>query len=206
MSACALARPIQVSPSSYAYEAHALSDLRAILEPEVQICWWPRTPKPGLKAELDSARFAPRPVLDQVVQADDRPNLDIPDALAADVASLMTFYRDLLGCPTIALRLNAIDKTMCPRFHVDRTGIRLICTYRGPGTLWFDDAAIDRSQLQDITEEHPAVAQVPTFAIALLKGAAWPGNEEHGAIHRSPPVPPGVTRVLLTLDALWPSL
>jgi len=171
----------------------------------VQIAWWPRTPEPRLEAELDSASFAPRPVLDQVVQAGERPNLNIPDALAADVASLMSFYRDLLGCPTTALRLNAIDKTMCPRFHVDRTGIRLICAYRGPGTLWLDDAATDRGQLQDITEEHPAVAQVPTFAIALLKGAAWPGNEERGAIHRSPPVPPGATRVLLTLDAIWPS-
>jgi hypothetical protein len=87
---------------------------------------------------------------------------------------------------------------------VDRTGIRLLCTYRGPGTQWLPDAGVDRQRLQEVPGDYPAVAEAPAFAVVLLKGSAWPGNESRGAIHRSPPVPAGAApRVLLTLDALW---
>ncbi|MCL7421227.1 MAG: DUF1826 domain-containing protein [Methylobacter sp.] len=37
--------------------------------------------------------------------------------------------------------------------------------------------------------------------MGLLKGRAWEGNEQHGAVHRSPQVNPALPRrLLLTLD------
>jgi hypothetical protein len=48
------------------------------------------------------------------------------------------------------------------------------------------------------------VGRAEPFDLVLLKGCAWPGNEQRGAIHRSPMVPTEVRpRVLVTIDALW---
>jgi hypothetical protein len=179
-------------------------DLTAIFEPEVQVCWWPRARDPALGAELASPDFGPLPHLKQRIGAGDTLALGARTALAADVAFLAEVYCDLVGCTAAGLRLQSLDDAMCPRFHVDRTGIRLLCTYRGPGTQWLHGAGIDRQRLQEVPEGHSAIGELPGFAVGLLKGSAWPGNGNRGAIHRSPPVPAGAApRVLLTLDALW---
>lgn len=108
-----------------------------------------------------------------------------------------------------------VNRAMCPRFHVDHVGIRLLCTYRGPATEWLEDACADRSKLgpapPDVSDENSGVVLNPAgihraapYAIVLLKGSRWQGNEGRGIIHRSPIVPSNtVPRVLLSLDALW---
>ena len=48
---------------------------------------------------------------------------------------------------------------------------------------------------------HPRVIQqVGTQDVVLLKGEAWEGNEQNGAVHRSPMPIAGESRLLLTLD------
>jgi hypothetical protein len=137
------------------------------------------------------------------------------DALARDIGQLAELLGDLLDCPHIGLRLEVIDKAMCPRLHVDRVGIRLLCTYRGPGTEWLDDAAADRSKLGSgaggLPDEQSGllgtgtqIQRVPGFAVALLKGSLWQGNGGRGIIHRSPAVPAdGFPRVVLAADGVW---
>ena len=128
------------------------------------------------------------------------PDLAGRDALAADLAFLAELHADLLGCPRVGLRLEITSQAMCPRFHTDRVGLRLLCTYRGPGTEWIDPAhpdpgaAIARNEVQ----------RAAPFDVLLLKGEAWPGNAAHGAIHRSPGVAQGAApRVLAAIDAVW---
>jgi hypothetical protein len=104
-----------------------------------------------------------------------------------DIAHLMTVFAELLDCHTVGLRIEVLQKAMCPQFHVDHTGIRLLCTYLGPGTEWLEEAFADRSYLNHIV---------------LLKGSQWQGNHTGGAIHRSPAVPDGQLRVVLALDAM----
>ncbi|MFI3185636.1 MAG: DUF1826 domain-containing protein, partial [Methylococcaceae bacterium] len=42
---------------------------------------------------------------------------------------------------------------------------------------------------------------MPAYAVGLLKGSAWEGNEQYGAVHRSPQVNQALPRrLLLTLD------
>lgn len=77
---------------------------------------------------------------------------------------------------------------MCPRFHVDHVPARLICTYAGPGSEWL--TAPDAVQVE----------QLSTGYVAVLKGERWLGNEGHGLVHRSPAVPAGQRRLMLTLD------
>lgn len=136
------------------------------------------------------------------------------DALLADLDLLANLYTDLIGCPHIGLRMEVLHGAMCPKFHVDRTGIRLLCTYMGPGTEWLDDSHADRSKLgvhtASINDEESGlildkqgIHQAPPFAIALLKGSLWQGNQQRGVIHRSPVVPVDQSRVIVAIDALW---
>jgi hypothetical protein len=136
------------------------------------------------------------------------------DTLLADLDLLAHLYSDLIGCPEIGVRLEVLHGAMCPTLHVDRTGIRLLCTYLGPGAEWLDDRYADRSKLgistlnvcdadSGLILDSAGLHQAPTFAIALLKGSLWQGNQQRGVIHRSPSVNPEQIRVLVAMDALW---
>jgi hypothetical protein len=148
------------------------------------------------------------------------PALGLPEfpgleALRADVAHLVEIYGDLVGSPHVGLRVEITHQAMCPRFHVDRVGIRLLCTYRGPGTEWLADFGADRSRLgpgacglrdevSGLIVDPAALGRARTFDVVVLKGGLGQGDETRGAIHRSPsPAPAERPRVLLALDAVW---
>ncbi|WP_338522018.1 DUF1826 domain-containing protein [Pseudomonas batumici] len=127
------------------------------------------------------------------------------EGFLSDVSWLVSAYACLLGARRIGLRLRVLDKAMCPRFHVDHVPVRLITTYAGVGSQWLAEGAIDRRQLGNPAAEpgDPAlIRQVGSGAVALLKGERWHGNEGFGLVHRSPPVPEGERRLILTLDWL----
>lgn len=202
-------------------EVDSLTGLVRIFEAGVGLCHMARPRDPAIDAYLAAA--APRlgAGLRQVVPVTrGLPATDLPDlpgrlALVNDIAFLIALYGDLLGCERVALRLEVVSRAMCPRFHVDRTGIRLLCTWRGPGTEWLEEAGAERSRLgagacglddacSGLILDPRRIGQVAPYAITLLKGESWQGNAGHGVIHRSPAVPTDAApRVLLALDAVW---
>lgn len=134
------------------------------------------------------------------------------DAFVADVALLASAYTDLLGPDALGVRLHRLTGPMCPRLHVDRVGVRLLCTYAGPGTEWLDDPTADRSRLgpgsgglpdesSGLIRNTTLVRAIAPGAVALLKGEAFPGNAGGGVIHRSPI--DKAPRLLFSLDAVW---
>jgi len=136
------------------------------------------------------------------------------DAFLADLDCLSDLYFDLIDSPQLSLRIEVLNTAMCPKFHVDKTGIRMLCTYQGQGTQWLDDEYADRTKLgmasgklddsqSGLILNLQAVHVVPTFAVALLKGSLWQGNHMRGIIHRSPSVLDNSPRVLLAIDAIW---
>lgn len=125
------------------------------------------------------------------------------EGFMADLKWLVSAFACLLGARRIGLRLRALDKAMCPRFHVDHVPVRLITTYAGVGSQWLAEGAMDRRQLgQANAEPHADVQQLSSGDVALLKGEKWHGNEGFGLIHRSPQPPVGERRLILTLDWL----
>lgn len=205
----------------------ALGDLTAIFAPGVQVCLYrrpdsaarfvPPAPAPsdaggriggpigegaGTRSLRTVLRLGPDP--GAAVAALSLPGLPDDAAGRGDLAHLLELYGDLLGCPAVGLRVESLDRAMCPGWHVDRTGIRLLCTWRGPGTEWLNGRGIDRSALPGSAAGAPPSGRADPGDILLLKGSAWQGNAGGGAIHRSPPVPPGdAPRLLVALDALW---
>jgi hypothetical protein len=217
------ARPLahDVATAPYAVDCSELADLARILETGVQLAVHRREPDVHLVSFLNRAHAGLGQGIREVAEAGKLPRvgglLERPDSapLAEELVFLTGLYTDLIGCPAVGLRIEVLDQAMCPRFHVDRVGVRLLCTWRGHGTEWLDDVSVDRRRLGAGSAGLPddrsglmlpgaAIRSVPTHAIALLKGAGWPGNEARGVIHRSPAVPAGEgPRILVSLDAVW---
>jgi len=187
----------------------ALADVVAIFEPAVQICVHRRPPLVRLQAALTQQAQASALTGFRRVVAAGRPlpPLPLPEpAIAAGAAQELGFlvevFGELLGCPRIGLRLEVLDRAMCPRWHRDHNGIRLLCTWLGPGTQWLDDAASPVSDPALLPADAPPSGRAAPFDLVLLKGGLWQGNAGRGAIHRSPD-PAGAARCLVALDALW---
>ncbi|MCG8614372.1 MAG: DUF1826 domain-containing protein [Pseudomonadales bacterium] len=124
-----------------------------------------------------------------------------------DITLLIDMYCCLFEPQMVGFRLHIVDRAMCPRFHVDRVPVRLLCTYGGLGTQWLEESSVVRPDEPDarLPEQITSPAQiqsVPTGSVALLKGSAWIGNEAHGIVHRSPPASTDDTRLILGLDWL----
>lgn len=210
-------------PERYSWVTVQPDELTRIFDLDIQIVHWQRQDNSAittyLQRVLASNLFGSG--FRTVVRVGEGlgPNL-LPDfhgrtAMVEDIFLISDIYSELLGCDEIALRLEVLGGAMCPRFHVDRTGMRLVCTYRGPGTEWIDDRRIDRSKLgigsmglpdsaSGLFDSRTTVEAAASFDVVLFKGSLWQGNAGRGAIHRSPTVAPeSGPRILLVMDAIW---
>jgi len=125
--------------------------------------------------------------------------------LREDLALLSEMVGCLFGVSGVGLRVTALEKPLCPRFHVDRIPVRMLCTYGGPGSQWLPaDAVSDELLLpgQDQQGHYPEnrIEQLLAGQVALFKGDTWQDNDGRGVVHRSPPLSPGQQRLLVTLD------
>lgn len=187
-----------------------LADLVEVFDAGVQVCSWQRVIDPAIGTYLSQLHRTGEFQALETLSPAARPRLDgLPDgpgrsALIDDLALLQEIVCELLGCAAVGLRLARLGRAMCPGWHVDRVGIRLVCTYRGPGTQWLDDQAVDRTGLRSAQTGSAAFIQADPGEIVLLKGALWQGNTAFGAVHRSPePFPNAPLRTLVTIDPLW---
>ena len=220
--------PVQARPGRlHCFKTLQPAELVRIFHPFIQIAIWERGVdsvidryiRRGLASNLFRNGFRTIVHPDEGLPSEFLPRFPGCDEMADDVRFIARLYSDLLGCDEIAVRLEVIDKAMCPRFHVDRTGIRLICTYHGRGTEWIDDERVDREKLgpplngvagngvagdaPGLFDEGTKIEASAPFDIILLKGSLWQGNAQRGAVHRSPPVIAGEFRVVLVMDAVW---
>ena len=135
------------------------------------------------------------------------------ETLCKDISEIVEMFCVLFDLEEAGLRLTTLDRAMCPRFHVDRVPCRLVCTYSGVASEWLPHDAIDRSKLgngnKGLSDEKSGLYQseqhinrLKVGDVAMLKGELWEGNENAGLVHRSPQVPAGEKRLLLTLDFL----
>lgn len=135
------------------------------------------------------------------------------DELSANISELAEMYSILFEARTLGIRLTTLDSAMCPRFHVDRVGCRLVSAFYGPGSEWLADEDVDRrhlgprdSKIDDISAglyiTREQIQPIGCGDVALLKGSNWEGNQHNAIVHRSPPVPSGQTRLLLSIDLI----
>lgn len=128
-----------------------------------------------------------------------------------DFILLLDMFCTLFELPAASARLSVVDSAMCPKFHTDKVPCRLVTSFCGAGTEWLENHQVQRQKMGHNSQGksdkdagvfiHPRVIQqVATQDVLLLKGEAWHGNENNGAVHRSPMPEAGEKRLLLTLD------
>ena len=132
-------------------------------------------------------------------------------ALIRDITKLAKLFCDLFEMDRAWIRLDAIKKPMCPRFHTDSLKCRLVTTYVGPATEWLSNDVVDRSKLgsgnnglpdneSGLFKSNADINQLATGDVALLKGNGWKGNEGAGIVHRSPHSNDDYKRLYMTID------
>ncbi|GEN08192.1 Protein of unknown function [Myxococcus fulvus] len=190
------------------------SELTEIYREGLNLCVWRRGLGSGLSRWL--ASLCARHTLHVVERVDARrldfrrtlaelPEVEEREAWCDDLRLLCQVYADLLECRWLGVRLTTSEREMCPRFHVDRVGVRLLCTYAGPATEWLENADVLREGLGpkgEVLRPGGRVQRLERFDVALLKGEAWPANSGNGVVHRSPALVPGQRRIMLSIDAV----
>jgi hypothetical protein len=193
--------------------------LHQILAPGVNLSLWQRPAQPAVIRELLSLQASDLPDVrcstsldsfDDDVYALLRQHGHDPLAFKhwrVDLRRLADLYFGVSQKRHVTLRLVTTDDDNCRRFHVDRTHLRLLCTYRGPGTEWLTNEQVDRLA-QSTGAPNEAIirfgklSQFEPFWAGILKGDVYPGNAGRGLVHRSPPIAnSGQTRVLFCLDS-----
>jgi hypothetical protein len=204
--------PANLEPASERGIAASAADPMVLFEtlrPAINLAIWHRPLPAPFSRSLDglmrhapfchTAEAAPADAVDAIAAA-------LPAAapvdLLVDMERLAVIFAGLIGSDTIRMRLEAITGPACHRWHADAVGLRLLTTYRGPGTEWLAlGGGGETARGLNGGPKGPLRAAIPTGAIAILKGEGYPGNAGWGCIHRSPPAGPGArARLLLCLD------
>jgi len=189
--------------------------LDGVHRPDINLAIWRRSAR---RAVIDAARawitgpaFEVRAVcrpdhvalhIADALSARDEPAAEASAALIADIDALARRFAALAAASLVEVRLEHLDDDACRLFHADYVGIRLLCTYAGPGTEWVPNAAVVRAALGQgsnlaICPDPAAIRRLPPFGVGLFKGEAYPGNRGGGIVHRSPPIAAGRGRRLL---------
>lgn len=123
------------------------------------------------------------------------------EALLDDISGFVATFISVAQARTVLLRLDLITGDACYRWHRDCVPLRLICTYRGPGTQWVPPG-MDATVLARLDDDAQQAMAMQTGDVAMFKGCGWTGQPHDGGIvHRSPRVSgTGIARLVLVLD------
>jgi hypothetical protein len=126
--------------------------------------------------------------------------------LISDIQHLVAVFRELSSYTQVSLRLDTIRNEGCRKFHTDKVGLRLLCTYRGNGTQWLPEVAVNRQALgvldnDAICLDADKIQQLGCGDVGIFKGDAFGHGHMAGIVHRSAPgATPRYSRLLLCLD------
>lgn len=194
--------------------------LASIADPRVQLAVWTRGADFSWREWVEGLAPVALPVCRTATTAAEVPDLlraqcersRAPsgagrDAFIDDVAQLAARFAAIARVQTIRLRLEAIDDDACRRWHRDFVPLRLLCTYRGPGTQWVEPTHAARALAEPEAEIEDA-RSLRTGDVGLLKGCGWAGQgSDSGIAHRSPRLAgSGRVRLLLAIDLPAPSV
>lgn len=212
---------VAVPPALHAHVglATGYADLECIKEPHINLAIWPRSIPPSLALWLDQLPYEQLPndriILDgrqernqiaALVKGNMNVVTTVTEYFIGDITEIVSQFRQLTGCGALQLRLERIDSPACKKFHADRIGLRLLVTYRGAGTEWLPEHAVNRNALgccenHDICKNYRAVQKLGRGHIGILKGSDYAHGTIDGIVHRSPSVKGRKNaRLLLCLD------
>src|ERR1700738_3648685 len=127
---------------SAALVCDSASVFERIFADEVAVCIWnrPRDEILGdyLKGTVRSGAWQRAARVDSIEPQFDELLYDFADGLGkirlvTELSGLVDLFATLADAQTVGVRMTATMQRECPRFHVDRVGLRLLCTWIGEG-------------------------------------------------------------------------
>lgn len=124
-----------------------------------------------------------------------------------DIQNIVNNFAVISNSNNIEIFFDTVKTTKCPRYHYDQNDLRLICTYKGQGTIWLnnDNVNFDKLGHKDnlqISKDISKINKVNQQDIAILKGKKYPNNLYNAIVHKSPDLIQGEKRLLLRLDSI----
>ncbi len=186
------------------------NELQQIHQKEINLAFYDRDIS-ELQAEIN--HFLTQPIeirasgeIDIIIQQIQK-ELTLHQLILNDVIDLLNIFKELTTAKMYRLFLATVNTNMCRKFHTDINDLRLLCTYRGSGTLWVEDDYVNRRALEScgdnecVVLDETKVHQVNTGTAAILKGAIYPIEGTKAIVHRSPTIEEsGEKRLLLRID------
>lgn len=122
-----------------------------------------------------------------------------------DVVELCRVFCQEMGASACRVQLD--QDRPCLRFHADNVPVRLVCAYRGPGTLWLTEDNLNRAAAETRGTHNQAIAlraedvrQLNEWDVLVMKGKA---SNAIPLYHKSPEPRPGDPKSLvLKLDVI----
>lgn len=122
--------------------------------------------------------------------------------LADDIVDKADMMAQLTGAPALRVRLDVIEDDHCRKFHFDNVRLRLVTTYRGPGTEWISPRHASRLAPGSVPP-NDVIRRLSRGHVAVMRGAKGATPDRPGVLHRSPPIAgTGIVRLFLAIDEL----
>lgn len=123
-----------------------------------------------------------------------------------DIDNTVKYFSQLSELRNIEVLFGIVNTTQCPLFHYDSNYLRLICSYKGKGTLWLENNNVNfdvfgKKSNDKIVKDKSKINSVDEYDIAILKGTKFHKNNS-AVIHKSPELSIGEKRIVLRLDAI----
>ena len=169
----------KVRRTTFGYAPDVFTD---IFQDEVNIAIWQRQlPAPvhaaaaRLLAAQPSLQLANTLTPEEVVTfLQDQISDESLSPLFDNIAELVDMFCFLFDLKRTGLRLTALDRAMCPRFHVDKVPCRLVTTFKGDATQWLEQAKVDRSKLgvgnNGLADDQSGIYTDPKAISTLVNG------------------------------------
>lgn len=187
--------------------------LATILNPATTLAIWRRPLPPNVRLAAEAAcERTPgySSIFDPFNQIDaDRVCADLEietgeaiEPIAHDLVGLACLFVDICGVTPVRIRLETVEDDGCRRFHFDNVAMRLVVTYRGPGTQWVSPEYAAAAYAQQADYNGP-LNEIDTGDVALFRGKR--SNVLGMTLHRSPPkVDDACPRLVGVIDCKWP--
>jgi hypothetical protein len=175
------------------------NEIDRLADPTKNLLLYPWTPSPSLQQAVATRPFAELPQMalplpkDRLAGAAAVVEDELARRLLGELAPALAAFASIAPGDNLHLSLRKTRDQSCPLFHVDRYPLRLLCTLRGPGTEWLDDAQVNRKGLgrgdnRKVAGPDATVYAAQPFQILIFKGDMGCGTSR-GVVHRSPVVP-----------------
>lgn len=125
----------------------------------------------------------------------------------SDIDQLISVFLKTTKSYKVQFLLTVVNTNMCELFHTDINELRLLCTYKGKGTLWVENENVNWHEVnccktnEALIIDQTLIHEAKPFEVLMLKGALHNFNHSKAIMHRSPTIEETKQhRLLLRID------